>query len=129
YLPAPGVPVLVTLHLPPSWYPEQVFRLPRARTYLHCVSASQRGQCPKDATLLPDICNGVAFDSLPVATARRNVALSLGRICPEKTFHEALEASERAGVPFLLAGQVFPYEEHERYFREQIAPRLNGSAF
>ena len=103
YLPQPGVPVLVTLHLPPSWYPETVFRLPRANTFLHCVSAFQRGQCPKGAALLPDICNGVAVEALPVETARRNVALSLGRICPEKNFHEALEASERAGVPFLLA--------------------------
>lgn len=29
-----------------------------------------------------------------------------------------------AGVPVLLAGRVFPYEEHLRYFNEQIRPRL-----
>jgi hypothetical protein len=32
YLPPPGVPVLATFHLPPSWYPRAVFRLGRPRT-------------------------------------------------------------------------------------------------
>ncbi len=32
----------------------------------------------------------------------------------------------RAGVPVLLGGQVFPYEAHQRYFRDQVAPRLDG---
>jgi hypothetical protein len=38
YLPDEGVPVLVTLHLPPSWYPPAVFHLTRPNTYLVCVS-------------------------------------------------------------------------------------------
>src|SRR5204862_4782691 len=29
YLPPPGVPVLITLHLPWSWYPPQLFALDR----------------------------------------------------------------------------------------------------
>jgi hypothetical protein len=37
YLPAAGVPVLVTLHLPPAWYPPEIFCLRRPQTYLHCV--------------------------------------------------------------------------------------------
>ncbi len=125
YLPAPGVPVLVTLHLPPSWYPPEVFRLSRPDTWLHCVSASQRRQCPESTALLSEICNGVDVDRLPVATVRRSFALTLGRICPEKSFHEALEAGKRAGIPILLAGFVYPYEEHERYFREKIVPSLD----
>jgi glycosyltransferase involved in cell wall biosynthesis len=31
-----------------------------------------------------------------------------------------------AGVPLLLAGQVFPYDSHLRYFDEEIRPRLDG---
>src|SRR5579871_2546935 len=27
YLPPPGVPTLATLHLPPDWYPPQIFRM------------------------------------------------------------------------------------------------------
>ncbi len=52
---------------------------------------------------------------------------ALGRICPEKGFHIALDAAARAHVPLLVAGEVYPYEAHQRYFREEFLPRLNGS--
>src|SRR6185369_7915919 len=59
YLPPPGPPVLVTLHLPPDWYPENVYRPDRPGTWLHCVSASQQRSCPPSTALLPYIENGV----------------------------------------------------------------------
>jgi CelD/BcsL family acetyltransferase involved in cellulose biosynthesis len=124
YLPPPGPPVLVTLHLPPDWYPPEVFSLSRPRTYLHCVSAAQRACCPAQAKLLPDIANGVAIpDGNPAA--KQDYALALGRICPEKGFHLALDAGTTAGVPVYLAGQVYAYEAHQRYFEDEIAPRLS----
>jgi glycosyltransferase involved in cell wall biosynthesis len=52
--------------------------------------------------------------------------MMLGRICPEKGFHIALDAAVRARIPALLAGDVFRYEAHERYFRDEIVPRLDG---
>ncbi|HEY2083280.1 MAG TPA: hypothetical protein VGI88_10880 [Verrucomicrobiae bacterium] len=55
YLPPPGVPVLVTLHLPIDQYPEMIFHLDRPQTFLHCTSASQRRACPPCAYLLPEI--------------------------------------------------------------------------
>jgi glycosyltransferase involved in cell wall biosynthesis len=126
YMPPPGPPVLVTLHLPPEWYPPAIFRPGRSNTFLHCVSASQRARCPRGARLLPDVRNGVAVDDLAARHAKRRFALALGRICPEKGFHIALDAAKRAGVPLLLAGQTFPYEAHETYFAREIAPRLGG---
>jgi glycosyltransferase involved in cell wall biosynthesis len=124
YLPSPGVPALVTLHLPPGWYRPEVFRLDRPKTYLHCVSAAQRRACPPGATLLPEIENGVPADLLAVPVHKRNFTLALGRICQEKGFHIAMDASKRAGIPLLLGGEVFPYEEHVRYFQDEILPRL-----
>jgi glycosyltransferase involved in cell wall biosynthesis len=53
--------------------------------------------------------------------------VALGRICPEKGFHLALDAAIEAGTPLLLAGEIFRYQAHERYFWEEIQPRLNGS--
>jgi glycosyltransferase involved in cell wall biosynthesis len=126
YLPPPGVPVLVTLHLPPTWYPPEVFRPARPRTYLHCVSAAQRRACPPGAALLPDIENGVPIEAYGMGDAERRFALMLGRICPEKGFHLGLDASATARTPALLAGEVFRYEAHERYFRQEIVPRLDG---
>ena len=121
------LPVLVTLHLPPSWYPESIWSLPR-HMHLQCVSQSQRSACPEAMRArLPVIANGVP---LPPAgnTRKRGFALLLSRICPEKNLHVALDAARLAGVPVLLAGQVFPYPDHLRYFEEEIRPRLGPGA-
>ncbi|HEU4566227.1 MAG TPA: glycosyltransferase [Gemmatimonadaceae bacterium] len=127
-LPPPGVPVLVTLHLPPAWYPPEIFRIDRPDTWLHCVSPAQARACPDSAPLLPPIENGVAVERFGALTPRRDRmhALALGRICPEKGYDVALDAARRAGAPMLLAGRVFPYAEHQRYFSEEIVPRLDA---
>src|SRR5690606_24198658 len=127
YLPPPGVPVLVTLHLPPSFYPPAAFRCGRPDTFLHCVSRAQHAACPPDAPLLPPIENGVALESFARRVRKRDFVLALGRICPEKGFHVALAAARRAGVPLMLAGEVFRYPAHELYFREEIAQRLDAA--
>lgn len=125
YLPPPGLPVLVTLHLPLDLYPEAALRAARPATWLLPVSASQARGAP-GLPLLPPIENGV--DVPPGKPhARRGYALALGRICPEKNFADALDASRRADCPLLLAGRVFEYPEHLRYFESEITPRLDGS--
>lgn len=124
YLPDTDLPIIGTLHLPPSWYPEEIFN-PDSRLLLHCVSSVQRKACPAHARLLPDIPNGVPILYGP-HQAKEHYALSLGRICPEKGFHLAIEASCSAGVPFVLAGAVFGYEAHTDYFEREIQPRLGA---
>lgn len=123
YLPPPGVPVLVTLHLPLALYPEQAFRLGRAGTWLLPVSASQ-ARSRSGLPLLPPIENGVDLPP-PSPHARRGYALALGRVCPEKNFADALDAAHSADCPLLLAGHVYPYPEHLHYFDSEIAPRLD----
>jgi glycosyltransferase involved in cell wall biosynthesis len=125
YLPRPGVPVLVTAHLPPAWYPAEALATDRPGTWLHGVSASQHHAFPANAPLLPPIDNGVSTELLAARHAKRAFALCLGRICPEKGFHIAIEAATKVGLPLLLAGAVFPYPAHESYFREQIVPKLD----
>ncbi len=127
YMPEPGVPVLVTLHLPPDWYPPEALCPTRANTWFNCVSDSQQSACPPDATLVSPIPNGVPVERLAARHAKRNVALFLGRICPEKGVHLAVEAAKRAGVPLLIAGEVYRYAAHQSYFDTEVAPRLDGS--
>ncbi|MEW6115306.1 MAG: glycosyltransferase family 4 protein [Nitrospirota bacterium] len=124
YLPPPGTPVIVTLHLPPGWYDRDALLTDRPGTYFHCVSASQRAACPQGMSLLPDIENGVPVERLETPVSKRRFALAVGRICPEKGFHIALNAARSANVPLILAGEVFRYEAHERYFINMILPRL-----
>jgi glycosyltransferase involved in cell wall biosynthesis len=126
YLPPGGVPVLATLHLPPDWYPLDLFRETRPNLYFNCVSRSQHDACPKGASLVPYIPNGIDTDLYAYTPDRGRYALALGRICPEKGFHFALDAAKLAGVDFVLAGEVFPYAAHEHYFRQEVCPRLDA---
>ena len=125
YLPPPGPPALITLHLPLDWYAPEALKPERPMTWLHCVSASQRASAAPGLSLLPDIPNGVDCESLAARHAKRSFALALGRVCPEKGFHLALDAAKAANQPLLLAGEVFGYPEHEAYFKYEIAPRLD----
>jgi glycosyltransferase involved in cell wall biosynthesis len=126
YLPPPGVPVLATLHLPPSWYPHEALDATRPATWIHCVSHSQHAACPPSRRLLPPIENGVPVETLAARHAKRRFALTLGRICPEKGIHLAIEAAKRADMPLLIAGEIFAYGAHLRYFEEEVRPRLDA---
>ncbi|WP_309085187.1 glycosyltransferase family 4 protein [Chelativorans sp.] len=123
YLPE-RVPTLATLHLPLDWYPDWIFQR-RPNLWLHCVSQAQHRTAPAGAALLPPIENGVPRKLFETRQRKRGHALVLSRICPEKGIHLALEASRVADVPLLIGGKVFPYEAHERYFRDEVTPLLD----
>ncbi|WP_199231180.1 glycosyltransferase [Falsiroseomonas bella] len=124
YLPPSGIPALITLHLPPAWYPPDLWRLARPDTWLHAVSASQHATCPPSPNLLPPLPNGIDVEALTLRIGKRDFALCLGRICPEKNQHQALDAGSCAGIAVLLGGQVFGHAAHEAYWHGQVVPRL-----
>lgn len=128
YLPPPGIPTLISLHLPLSWYADGVLHPGRPLTWLQPVSRHQAYNAPGGVRLLAPIENGVAENPFAPAARKRNFALALGRICPEKGFHDAIAAARAAGVPLLIAGEVFAWEAHRRYFDEQVAPLLGDDA-
>ncbi len=139
-----SVPVLVTLHMPPAWYPDAIWRLP-PNIHLQCVSETQRQSCPAPHRhRLHVIPNGVPLtpeddaDDDPAAHTAvglgeqdeqaHGACLMLARICPEKNLHIGLDAARLAGIPALLCGETFPYEAHLRYLRDEIEPRLGPHA-
>jgi glycosyltransferase involved in cell wall biosynthesis len=124
YVPTDGPPVLVTLHLPLAWYPAEALRAPPRGVWLVPVSRDQARRGAPGVKLARPIENGVEVDAFQPCRKRR-YAVALGRICPEKGFHLALDAARQARVPLILAGAVFPYPEHRRYFEEEIRPRLD----
>ena len=126
YLPEAGPIVLVTLHLPVSWYSHEALRVKRPLTFFNCVSKSQRAACPPDVEVISTVANGVDLERFAARVSRRDYALSIGRICPEKGFHLAMDAARLSRVRFVLAGAVFPYEAHEEYFAAEIAPRIDN---
>lgn len=118
-------PAMATIHLPPDHYPAEVLAANNVR--LFCVSDSQRSRCPGDAAIAGVIPNGVDTEFFRPRAIRRDYAIALGRICPEKGFHLALDAAKAAHVPLLLAGEIYAYDAHRRYFETEIRPRLDGS--
>jgi glycosyltransferase involved in cell wall biosynthesis len=122
YLPAEiETPGLVTLHLPLEWYPQAALAS-RHNLHFNCVSESQACAAGSEIKIIR---NGVPIPTFHVQPRKRGHILCLGRICPEKGFHFAIEAAAKLDLSLLLAGEVFAYEAHQRYFREQIAPRLS----
>ncbi len=122
-----GIPVLATLHMTSEWYPDGALA-PRSGVSFNAVSRFQADEyTSRFGVPITVIENGVAVDRLrPVDSPRQPpYAVALGRICPEKGYHLALDAARLAAIPLLLAGRVFPYETHLRYFAREIRPRLD----
>ena len=122
YMPAVAGKYLATIHLPPSWYPPHTFELP-----VHLVWVSQDQQASSGLAKGDLVPNGIRLDRFQPEDAHEDYVLALGRICPEKGFHLAMDAASACGRRLLLAGEVFSYPEHQRYFAEEIRPRLSGN--
>jgi glycosyltransferase involved in cell wall biosynthesis len=125
YLPDGDVPVVVSLHLPLDWYPSRALEHKYPNTVLVGVSNFQERTAPAESQIDCVISNGVDMDEYRPTCRAGDYVLALGRICPEKGLQLALDAAERVGVGLILAGTVFEYAEHRRYFDSMIAPRLS----
>jgi glycosyltransferase involved in cell wall biosynthesis len=123
-------PVLATLHLPRSFYPAGSFDEVPENVSFNCVSASQARSFADHETLIGVAPNGIALDRFAgddgaeMQRGDRKGLLWLGRICEEKAPHLALEIAACAGLPITIAGQVYPFSYHQKYFERELAPRL-----
>jgi glycosyltransferase involved in cell wall biosynthesis len=122
YLPACATPMLATLHLPVSWYPEHIFRIPGLT--LNFVSHSQAASNPSPVRW-PVICNGIDLTRYRKQAPKEEFALVLSRVCPEKGIDVALRVAHRLGLELIIAGPVHPFPSHQAYFREQVEPLLD----
>lgn len=122
-------PVLITLHMPIGFYSPDALLAWSKRAELACVSRSQASALPaplEERAIVVE--NGVDLERYRPRPGAYDYALTLGRICPEKNFPDAIDAAKRAHVPLLVAGQVHAYDSHERHFRDAILPRLGPGA-
>lgn len=91
------------------------------------MSHAQRRSCAGGETLGPVVENGIDLRRLTPAGDVRRFAIAVGRICPEKGYHLAIEASRRARTPLVIAGAVFPYPAHQRYFEDVLQPTFDDT--
>jgi glycosyltransferase involved in cell wall biosynthesis len=122
YLPQQTVPMLVTLHLPVSFYPAWIFNNPRVK--LNCVSYAQANSAPRPIKP-PVVSNGVDRKRYRGNSGRKEFLLVLTRICPEKGVHIALEVAHRLDLRLIIAGPVHPFRDHQIYFSERVHPMLD----
>ena len=128
YWPPEGPPALATLHLPLDWYSWTSLNPERPCTWLNPVSPSQVARAPwAPSHLLAPVANGVDVRRYAPGRAR-DYLLFLGRMCPEKGVETALDGAARAGARLLLAGELYPYPDHQSWFAERVRPRLGPRA-
>lgn len=122
-----SMPVLATLHLPRSLYKNVNFEEIPNCVFFNCVSHSQASEfsdLPRVCAVVP---NGIAvehFPREPLPIEKREYLLWLGRICEEKGTHTALDVAHAAGAKIIIAGAVYPFLYHQKYFAREIIPRM-----
>jgi glycosyltransferase involved in cell wall biosynthesis len=119
--PSQSVRQLATLHLPVSWYPEDLFQ--HRGLILNYVSQSQ-ARTQANTFFTPVIGNGIDLDQFTFTPRKDNYLLWLGRVCPEKGAHIALHVARSLDLPLVLAGPVHPFGDHQTYFCEKVVPLL-----
>jgi glycosyltransferase involved in cell wall biosynthesis len=117
YVPETNVPMLATLHLPLAWYSPSA--LTQSNVSLICVSQSQAAESG-----FPVVPNGIDLERFGTAE-KQDFLLWIGRICPEKGVHIALEVAHALDMQLLVAGPVHAFESHKSYFDNQVAPLLD----
>jgi glycosyltransferase involved in cell wall biosynthesis len=121
-----AVPVLVTLHLPRYMYPQERFLEVPAHVFFNCVSTAQAAWFRGVPNLAGVVENGIDLERFPLTLDKGEHVLWLGRFCLEKGPHIAIEVASRAGMPLVLAGQVYPFSYHEQFFSSSVRPHLDG---
>jgi glycosyltransferase involved in cell wall biosynthesis len=117
------VPLLLTLHLPRDFYGEELGRA-APNVFLNFVSADQRQRFPELPQALGVVPNGIPIERFPFWAHKEDFLVWIGRICPEKGTHLAIDVAQRAGLPLKIIGGVYPFAWHREYFRREIQPRL-----
>jgi glycosyltransferase involved in cell wall biosynthesis len=122
-----NVPVIATLHLPRHVYPADAFDRVPPNVYFNCVSEAQARAFAGVSGVTGVVRNGIPVKRFPFRTRKRDYLLWMGRICEEKAPHLAIEVARRTGLPLVLAGQVYPFTYHQRYYNEHIRPHLGST--
>ena len=123
YVPHTSVAKVVTLHLPIPWYDPA--SLDDGEIHLVAVSEAQAASAG-GMTISRVVRNGIDTNRHLPGDRERTSLLWLGRICPEKGTHIALEVARRADLPLIVAGPVHPFASHRDYFRRDVEPLLDS---
>jgi glycosyltransferase involved in cell wall biosynthesis len=118
-------PVLATLHLARRLYPAHAFhKVPGNVTFNFVSRAQSQAFCEIGAW--PVIANAIPIERFPFSPEKSDYVLWLGRVCEEKGTDVAIRVAFTARAKLVIAGQVYPFSYHQRYFNREVRPFLNG---
>jgi glycosyltransferase involved in cell wall biosynthesis len=112
-------PVLTTIHGFSSPRILAVYERYNATCAYVAISDSDRAA---GLDYLATIHHGIDTDAFALHPAPGRYLLYFGRIHPDKGTVEAIDVAAQCELPLLVAGIV----QDERYFEEQVAPRIDG---
>jgi glycosyltransferase involved in cell wall biosynthesis len=114
-------PFVCTLHHPCEPLLTELYERNSAVTYV----AISRHQASRQPAMAPAVIHhGVDIDRYPFVAKKEPYLCFLGRICPIKGTHHAIEIARRAGLPLKIAGEVQPI--FKDYFDREILPFIDG---
>ena len=120
--PSVAVPMLSTLHTPPTPWIESAIRVGGGAGVTFVAVSEHTAQEWHHVTGPVDVVyNGVDLQDWPVGPGGDDLVWS-GRLVPEKGAHLAIAAARRAGMALRLAGPV----SDRAYFDAEVAPLLGG---
>jgi glycosyltransferase involved in cell wall biosynthesis len=120
-----GVKTVSTLHVTMDADMRRYYSALDRDLGLVAVSGRQRMLAP-DLNWVGTVHHGLRVTDWPFRAIKDDFALFLGRFCPEKAPHLALDAAHFAGIPTVLAG-AFVEPTDRRYFEQQVRPRITDS--
>lgn len=122
------VPVLAALHLPRVLYAADAFDNLAENVWLQCVSGAQQRDFSDLSRTVGVLRNGIAVERFSMGGRRSDFLLWLGRVCPEKAPHLAIAAAKRARMKIVVAGQVYPFSDHDAYWEREVKPLIDGDS-
>ncbi len=115
-------PTVVTVHGPATGEPGTYYGALGSTVSLVAISDAQRAKAP-ELPWAATVHNAIRVDTFPFRAEKDEFALFLGRFCPDKAPHLAIEAARAARLPVVLAGKCAEPAERE-YFAREVEPRL-----
>jgi glycosyltransferase involved in cell wall biosynthesis len=114
-------PVVYTLHHPFELQLSEMYERHRHISYVS-ISAHQASLHPRIPSRV--VHHGLDMRQYRFSDKKQSYLCFLGRICPIKGTHNAIEIAKSAGMPLKIAGEVQPI--FRDYFEREIRPHLDG---
>jgi glycosyltransferase involved in cell wall biosynthesis len=120
------VPMLTTMHCLIT--PDTKFIWDMYEGWYSTISRSEKELMPPIANdkYAGVVYNGIDVATFPYSAEKDDYLLFLSRISVDKAPHLAVEAAKRLDARLIIAGKVDPNPMDQEYFRDVVAPLIDG---